>query len=826
MSTISRLDAVAERLGRPSTWGRAGARFVGFVAVIVGAGMLLAASVAPTTSLAATVVDSVEQRLMFGPPPASLGELPERSVVLDRDGRVLAVLHDIENRKRVPLDAVPLHVQRAVLATEDSAFFEHRGVNWRAIARAAVGNWRAGEVTSGASTITQQLVKNLVLHDTSRTLDRKLREASYATALELRMSKRQILTEYLNLAYFGHGVYGIGTAAEYYFGVEVGDLDLPQAALLAGLIRAPEVNDPIDHPRAARQRRDIVLAQMVDAGFVTPAWARRATGRPLGLDAPRRPPSGNSIFVTYVRELLKSEPALGATRRARARALLRGGLTIRTTLDRDVQRLADAAIRDVLPGPKGPQSAVTALDPRTGEILAIGTGPRRFGRGAGRTQVTPAVPGLGAGVGRQPGSAFKAFELVAALESGISPTFTYQAGARYRFTRTRCPSGYWPGNYADASMGLLDMSAATARSSNTYFARLADITGPDKLVEVAARMGVRAPLQGLCSTVLGSEEVHGLDLASGYGTLANNGVLCAPYAITEVTDRRGRTIVRRGPTCRRAVESGVARRVTQLLRGPLESGTAARNGPIGRPAAGKTGTTDDYGDAWFVGYTPQLSASAWVGHPGRVRELRDPRCPGGRVTGGCLPTMVWAKFMRRATAELELPTTDFRKPPPLPRGRVPDVVGRPLATAERLLRRVPLTAVERTVADHRPAGTVVAQAPEGGRRVTVGGAVVVAVSDGSIRLTRVPDLAGLTRSLAAARVRAAGLRPIVVDVPVLQPERAGQVVSQQPAAGVDTRGETVTVQVGRAAPGVAPPRARAGGDRRRRDARDRERPRR
>ncbi|MBA2529257.1 MAG: transglycosylase domain-containing protein, partial [Euzebyales bacterium] len=609
------LDAVADRLGHPALWGGVVTRAVVAVVSITSAGVLLAASVAPSVSLAAAAVDTVDRQVLSFPPmPEAIGVPRERSVVLARDGSVLAVLHDVENRKLVALAAVPEHVQQAVIATEDAGFLRHRGVDWRAIVRAAVGNFKAGEVTSGASTITQQLVKAAVLRDSSRTVGRKLREAVYATELERRLTKRQILEEYLNLAYFGHGIYGIGTAAEYYFDRRVRDLTVAQGALLAGMLRAPLVNDPIGNPKAARQRRNIVLRQMTVAGFLSQGERRRLARQPLGLQLSEVLPDGNSFFVAYVRHLLKQDPALGPSERARDLTVLRGGLRIHTTLDPRLQRIADRSIRRVLRGPRGPQAALTALDPRSGEILAIAGGPKPYGRGKGHTEVTPAVRGLGSS-GRQAGSAFKAFQVVAALEDGISPTYSFAAGARYKTRSRACRDDgrqYTPGNYADAAQGRLDMAAATAKSSNTYFTRLVDVTGPDKLADAANRMGIPADFSEgggpFCSHVLGTKEVFGLDMAAGYGTLANSGVHCRPFAIAEVSDRQGRTIVRNGGRCERVVERGVADRATRLLRGPIEFGTAAGTAPIGRPAAGKTGTTNNYGDAWFVGYVPQLVA--------------------------------------------------------------------------------------------------------------------------------------------------------------------------------------------------------------------------
>ncbi len=725
----TRLDALAERLGSPTAWGRLLLRVVGLVAVVVGAAVLLAASLAPTVSVASTAVNTVDEQVFnFAPLPANLGDPSERSVIYARDGSVLAVLHGLENRRMVPLRRVPDHVQQAVLATEDSEFFRHRGVDWRAVARAAMGNAEAGEIRSGASTITQQLVQNVVLHDRSLTVRRKLREAVLATQLERRLTKRDILGEYLNVAYFGHGVYGIGTAAEYYFDRPVSKLTVPQAAVLAGIIRTPAGNDPVDHPKAARGRRNIVLRQMAEQGYIGHKKVKRLVSKPLRLRLGGPLRRGNSFFVAYVRHLLRNSTVLGPDVEAREAAVLRGGLRIYTTLEPRLQRDAVRSIADVLPASGGPQSAITAVDPRSGEILAIGVGPRRFGKGKDETQVTPAVPGLGSPVGRQTGSAFKPFQIVAALEAGLSPTLTFNAGASYKFKRPGC-RGYEPGNYADASLGVLDMYAATARSSNTYFAHLLDLTGPRKLVEVAQRMGVASELTPFCSTVLGTNEVFGLDMASGMGTLANGGVRCTPYAISEISDRDGRTLMRERPRCARAVEAGIAARATDMLRGPIENGTATANANLDRPAAGKTGTTQNYGNAWFSGYVPQLSVSTWVGDPDGTSALTDARC-GGPVTGGCLPTMIWSGFMNRAVSTLGLPAKDFSEPPPLPKGPVPSLVGRTVADARRLAGTFGFRPSVQPTPSGIRRGTVIGQQPAAGRQAQLGGTVNLLVADG------------------------------------------------------------------------------------------------
>ena len=766
---------------------------VGASAAILAASLLLAISIGPTAGMAATMLQRAEGGLFDFPPlPRDLGEPSVRSVVLARDGSVLATLH-VENRKVVPLSQIPRHVQDAVLATEDADFYTHPGVNWRAVLRAALGNLRAGAVTSGASTITQQVVKNVVTGN-EVTLRRKVREAAYAVELEKRMDKRAILELYLNEAYFANGVYGIATAAEYYFGKDIGDLGVAEAALLAGMIRAPERNDPRDYPDRARARRDIVLSQMADEGFLPRAEADRLRATPMVLDIHPLEDTQNPFFVDYVRHLLKQEEALGPDVQARDRAVLRGGLAIHTTLDPRLQDIAQEVIRETLDRGGDPLAALSTVDPRTGEILALGFGPKEYGKGEDQTEVNPAVPGLGSG-GRQAGSAFKAFQIVAALEEGISPGYSYNAGSEYQWKPPKC-SSHKVGNYADASQGVLDMAAATAVSSNTYFARLVDLTGPDKLVEVAQRMGITSELPAVCSLVLGAGEVYPLDMASAFGVLANQGVRCPPFAISRIEDREGRMVLRNEPRCDRVVEKGVAARATALLRGPIENGTASRNGRIGRPAAGKTGTTNDYRNAWFTGYIPQLSTAVWVGHELNEPMLGHPSCPRG-MTGGCVPALVWSRFMKRAVDALDLPVEPFPPAPAIPTATVPSVVGMSEAAATEKLEEAGFNVVTEQVTDHRKAGTVVTQDPPGGGSAPKGGIVSIGVSDGKGVMPVIPSLLGLTEAAAKVKLEELSLTAQVTLVPADEAD-VGKVLAQSPAAGADATDVTaVTLTVGR-----------------------------
>lgn len=780
--------------------------------LIVGAGTALGAGMVPLVSPMADFTHRVDTEILDFP---ELGDIlgdytaDERSVVLDSGGEELAVLRAV-NRVNVDIQQIPLHVQNAVLATEDQDFRTHKGVNWQAIGRAAAGNIQAGDIESGASTITQQLIKNLT-GNAETTIERKLQEAVYAIELERTATKDRILEIYMNEAYLANQVYGFGTAAEFYFSKDIAELTFDEAAMLAGLLRAPNANDPLVNPRNALDRRNIVIQQMVDADFITEIDASKvlidappnATDEEIldlmgvninRIDAPEEP-----FFVSYIRTLLREIPELGIDPDARENYVLRGGLAINTTVNPDMQEIAKTAITNTLTDLEGPQAALTSVDPRTGEILAIGFGPKEFGSGPGQTEVLPAVPGVGSSFGRQPGSSFKAFEIVAALEAGVTPAYTIDTPSPYQPQKFCQGTGWSPGNYSDGAGGTMNMVRATAVSSNVYFAAMVDqFTGPDGLAETATRMGIVntdlfAPGEAeapVCATVLGASEVYPLDMASGFGTMANSGINCAPYAITSIENAAGDVIYEGGDDCIQSISPDHAATATSLLRGPIESGTASRNGQIGRPAAGKTGTTDEWADAWFVGFIPQMSTAVWVGNE-TPSTMTDPRC--GNVTGGCLPTMIWADFMKSAIDYRNLEVADFPPPPRLPSDRVPSVVGMTEGQAESTLAEAEFSSESVSVSDYRPAGTVVSQSPLGGSEAPKGTLVVLDVSDGTGEAPALPDVIGLGVDEARQVVLNAGLDPIVVEVLVEDPEQYGIVID----ASIDPESGQVTLQVGR-----------------------------
>ena len=612
------------------------------VAILTGAGLALGLTLAlafatlpnpgsPVRVSAATLPD--------------LAPLPARSVVLAADGSTLAVLYD-QNRALVPLAEVPKVLVDAVIATEDKNFYEHQGLDVRAMGRAAVANAKEGEVAQGGSTITQQLVKNTML-DSDRTVARKLAEVQLALKLEDSLGKDGILERYLNTVYFGQSTYGVRAAAERYFGKPLGQLSLPEAALLAGLIASPESFDPFSDPDAARARRGHVLRRMTAEKAITPAEADAANAAPLPVTPHSIEPAPLGYFVEEVKRQLLRDERLGRTQQARYDALFRGGLTIRTTLDPVAQRAAEGAVAAQLPASPF-SAALVAIDARTGGVRAMVGGP-----GLDQLRFNLATQG-----GRQAGSTFKVVTLAAALEAGHSPEDLVDGTAPCTLPLPR-QEPWTVDNYEEGSGTVATLREATVKSLNCAYARTALAIGPGRIADMAQRLGVGRRMSAVPSITLGTQEVSPLEMATIFATLAADGVRTDPYFVTEVADASGKVLLRADPQPRRVLEPQIARTVTSVLEGVIAGGTG-QAAAIGRPAAGKTGTSQEWRDAWFAGYTPALSAAVWMGSPaGQISMIG----VGGRnVTGGSYPARIWSAFMSGALAST--PPTAFSPPDP------------------------------------------------------------------------------------------------------------------------------------------------------------------
>ncbi len=607
-----------------------------------------------TAGLTAALVPQAANLVTAHVETASLPELnplAQRSVMYAADGSVMAVLKAEENRKPVALAQVPQPMIDTVLAVEDAEFYHHRGVNARSLIRALLANVSAGGVTQGGSTITQQVVKNALLTP-KRDANRKLKEAIYAVRLERTMTKDEILERYLNTVYFGNGAYGVQAAAELYFGTDVGQLGYAQAAFLTGLIRNPVGYDPFRFPARATDRRRIALNRLVDVGKLTRDQADLIDATPIPT-APQTTASAappEDYFVEEVKQQLLDDVRLGETAQERYNAVFKGGLQIYTTFDPKMQQEALQARNDQLPDTGGKFTvALVALDPRTGAVKAMVGGP-----GFENAKFNLATQGI-----RQPGSSFKTYVLVAALEAGVRPTDIIDGTSPCRFP---LPGGQPDYVIASEGAGVGPISKMITLSINCAFVRLGLIVGLDRVIDTARRMGITSKLDPLPSMSIGSEEISPLEMASAYGVLAADGGRHPAYYVDKILDSSGDVIIQHDDSkAEQAVDVGVARLATQMLQGVVKSGTGKRAALADRPVAGKTGTSQDNADAWFIGYTPQLVTAVWMG----ASEGRIPmRNVGGiNVTGGSYPAKVWHEFMEKALEGQ--PVLQFGEPPEL-----------------------------------------------------------------------------------------------------------------------------------------------------------------
>ena len=576
------------------------------------------------------------------PPPR---DQAETTVLSDVHGARLASIDSGENRLPVHLEAVPEVVVDAVLATEDRNFFSHGALDPLGILRATLADVR-GRPLQGGSTLTQQYVKNVYLDGRQRSLSRKLREAALSIKLERRFDKEEILERYLNTVYFGRGAYGVQAASRAYYGKDVGDLGLAEAAYLAGLIRAPERADAVRDLDLAVTRRHRTLVSMRRLGMIGEQEFRRARDVPLEtvvLQPGQREPEvvltekGTAYFVEYVRQEL--------VRRYGEAATSRGGLRVKTTLDLALQAKAYDAVYNTLDRDSDPAGALVSIDSE-GRVLAM-VGGRDFAA----SKVNYAVGQEGGGSGRQAGSTFKPFILAAAVKEGYTVQSSFPAPPAIVLPKADDGKDYPVSNYEDADFGAsLDLVSATANSVNTVYVQAQLALGARKAVEFAHAAGIISPLEPNASLVLGTEEVSVMELASAYSTFANRGVRVAPRVILEVRRADGSVVEAEQPPQReRVLDGDAADVVNHCLRQVIERGSGS-SAKFGRPAAGKTGTTQDFADAWFVGYTPKLTTAVWMGYPeGNSRKMTNVR--GVKVNGGSFPARIFRRYMREATAD-------------------------------------------------------------------------------------------------------------------------------------------------------------------------------
>ena len=703
-------------------------------------------------------------------------ELAQTSFVYAADDTVITQLHAVEDRVVLPTSQIPSWIRDAAVAIEDRRFYLHHGIDGRAILRASYVNLRDGSIEEGGSTITQQLVKNLYT-GADRTISRKVSEAMLAWQLEDRLSKEEILTRYLNTVYFGKGAYGVQAAARTFFDTDAKKLDLSQSALLAGLITSPGHFDPYEYPRRGLGRRRVVLRLMYELGMITAAQRRHARKQPLRLyQASALGRYDYPYFVDYLKEWFLSNPAFGETREDRYQLLFTGGLRIHTTLHPGVQAASQRAVDSVLSYPEDPSAAVTVLDPRNGFVLAMVGGEQRdywADRDAGRVNLATASGGSG----RQSGSAFKPFALVAALESGLSASETFAAPSSMQVPLEG--GGVWDVTNAEgAGFGAMSLRAATVHSVNTVYAQLIDRVGPETVVEVAKRMGLRCcrrvsnprrSLKPLLSAVLGTNEVNTLEMASAYGTLATGGLRVRPVPVSRITDARGAILWKADTTPERVLDPQVTSVANEILHEAVlyGTGTAAN---IGRPQIGKTGTAMDHADAWFVGAIPQMVGAIWIGYPDGQLRMEPPRT---RITvyGGTWPAQIWRLLMLEAARGI--PVMEFPNPDVGSVSVAVDASQQPYCLPNPFTLPQNIQTLE-FIAETEP--TKVCTTPSTLQRVAV------------------PSTIGTSEALAIEGLTEAGFYVEVTTAPSTQPN--GTVIHQNPSAGTDAyQTSTVTITV-------------------------------
>jgi penicillin-binding protein 1A len=567
------------------------------------------------------------------------------SVLYAADGSKLGLIASEEARAPVSIERIPRRLQLATVAIEDQRFFQHGGIDYQGILRAAVTDAEAGKAVEGGSTITQQLVRNLCISNPQRNLERKIVEAQLANEYYERHSPSEILGQYLNIASYGtiegSTAIGVQAASKIYFSKPVWKLSLPQEALLAGLPQAPSEYNPILNPGAALARRNEVLAKLAKLGWVAPERARAAAASGLGLDV-----SGSYFkhrqpyFFDYVENELIDRYGVNTVRR--------GGLQVRTTVDPDLQRIGLDAMRSTLPDSTDPASALVSIDPRDGHIRAMVSSSNYA-----QSQFNLAAQGH-----RQPGSTFKAFVLTTAIKQGIDPYTTFYTSKPLDLNLPRW--GHWEVHTADEGyQGTINLKQATVTSDNTVFAQLDLDVGPAAVAATAKSMGITTPLDGIPAEGIGGLRlgVSPLELTDAYATLASGGIHHDPVAIEKVVFPNGHVDRPQPADPKRVLPAAVAYQVTRLLHDNITegTGTAAYTGCLGQ--AGKTGTTDEYTDAWFSGYQPNLATAVWVGYP-QSNAISMTSVHGITVFGGTFPAEIWHSVY----SEAGIPCEEFAQP--------------------------------------------------------------------------------------------------------------------------------------------------------------------
>jgi penicillin-binding protein 1A len=783
----------------------------------------------------------------------TLPDLSRVSRIYAESGEVLAELHDGRNSEPVSYESVPETVVYAILAAEDSEFFEHEGIDFSAIISAAIDNLLTDR-TRGGSTITQQVVKNAFV-GSEISIQRKVTEAVVSAEVEKRFSKERILEFYMNSVYFGAGAYGVKTAAEEFFAKDLNLLEVHEAATLAVLVRNPSLYNPRRRPELTLERRDEVIREMEENGWITTEQANAAVVQPLGvIDSPLRRGQADHVVAEVKRHLLNDSEFdfLGDTPEERKKAVFGcpaddvacdggGGLQVFTTIDLELQQKANeilaswlplppyeqnvALCRSILPGETdtfiatyaethscSPTGAMTMVDNWTGAVKVMASGlPFEF------SQFDLAVQGR-----RNPGSSFKPFGLVAALENDYTMGHTFSGKSPIRI---ECPfvcspngSNIWTVSNAGASFGVIDLAQATYNSVNAVYAQLSVAVGPEKIVDVAKRMGVdESALDPVLSIVLGSSAVSTKEMANAYSNFATNGLHADDYVVARIVNSDGETIYEREPRTTQVADPAIFAAAHRALSVVPVSGTAPRAN-IGIPQGGKTGTHQSYLDAWFVGYTPQYSTAVWVGYEAQQVPLTNVVINGqnyARVFGGSVPAPIWAEFMayvHEGLPVLEFPAEpenigEYLVPPPT---TVPSVVGLTVGQARDRLASAKLNASVVEIPSLEPVGLVINQSVGAGATVRQGSFVTIWVSTGEIPVGALPALGGLTFEEALDVLRdfelETGLKVTLTQqkVGTTDPALVGRILETNPPAGTQLEGSPQVVALVGEIPGTTP----------------------
>ncbi|GHB50068.1 carboxypeptidase [Streptomyces viridiviolaceus] len=663
-----------------------------FLGVSVLAGAVLAGIALPAVgALGLAAKGSVES---FDELPVSLKTPPlsQRTTILDAEGGTIATVYS-RDRTVVGLKDISPYMQKAIVAIEDSRFYQHGAVDLKGVLRALNKNARSGGVSEGASTLTQQYVKNVFVEEagddptkvaqaTQQTIGRKIRELKLAIQVEEELGKKKILENYLNITFFGQQAYGVEAASQRYFSKHAKDLNLQESALLAGLVQSPSRYDPVNDEAEATKRRNIVLQRMADVGDVSQADADEAKEEPLGLKVSRpkngciTAVEGASFFCKYVEKVFLRDPVFGKTKEERAKVWNQGGLTIRTTLDPKAQKSVQASLKDHVNKSDSVAAATTLVEPGTGRIVAMGQS-KPYGYGKNETEYNYSVDAAygGSNYGFPTGSTFKPFVAAAALEQGVPATKEYSSpyDMAYPSPVQTCDSSPWVNtsgekveNENESEVGPYRMKEAMEKSVNTYFVQMISDIGLCPVAGMTDKLHVRQgngdKLPQTPSIALGSIGISPLTMASAYATFASRGMYCSPVAIESITQKVGskqKSLEVPKSTCSRAMSEKTADSINTLLQGVVDSGTGQQAGLSDRDNAGKTGTTDERKNAWFVGYTPNMSGAVWVGSATQQVKMKNITI-GGRyhslVFGGAVPGPIWKDAMSGALAGKDAPS--------------------------------------------------------------------------------------------------------------------------------------------------------------------------